>query len=105
MQIPCTYDNDTLFIKALNIRGQGWPREEAFFNALKASPELYGELCAGTIHEHKEKLFILVPYSTKLYDRIIELEPLPTAAEQKKLKKNNLLKPTTEEVLKYGYNE
>lgn len=103
MSIPCTYDNDTLTISSLNMQGQGWPREEAFFAALKSAPDLYAELCVGSIKEDKGRLVVLTPYSKKLYERILELEPLPEEKIIPKVKKDSLLKPTNEETLKYGY--
>lgn len=102
IEIPCSYANDTLRIKALGIEGRGWPKEEAFLNAIKASPELYAELCVGNIQEVSGTFCLTVPYSTKVYERIFEIEPLTTQKEQKKLK-SNFLKPTSEEVLRYGY--
>ena len=104
MSIPCTYVHEILTISSLDIQGKGWPQEEAYFMALKSAPDLYAELCLGTIKEEKGRLTVVIPYSKKVYERILELEPLPEEKTIVKVKReNNILTPTSTETLKYGY--
>jgi len=98
ISLPCKFENGTLTVKGLGLNGKGEPKEEAFFNAIKAVPELYSELCTSVVTDTS----ILVPHSKKVYERILELEPLPEDRATK-AKKDGLFKPTSEDVLKYGY--
>lgn len=103
MQLPCTYENEVLTIKCLNLSATAWPLEEAFALVVKNTPEFYASLSLGTIHKENGRCFIVVPKSDKLYNKILELEPLPEDQDKKK-KQNSLLKDVSpEEVLKFGY--
>lgn len=101
ISIPCNYAEETLKVKSLGINGKGWPQEEAYFNAIKAVPELYSDLCTAVVTDKE----ILVPYSKKVYDKLLEVEPLPEDKVKAAKKENSLLKATSEEVLKFGYKE
>lgn len=101
ISMPCNYEGETLVVKALNLRAEGYPAEQAYFTAIKSAPELYAELCTGVITEDKGKYTLIVPYSQKVYDRILEVEPFPL--DKPKKKREGVLKATSDEVLKYGY--
>ena len=103
MSLPCTYAKDTLTIKCLCLQGFGWPAEEALMNTLKSNPEWYAELCMGVIEvDAKDRYALIVPYSKKIYERLLEIEPLPSDQIMKKPRPDFLM-PTNAEVLKYGY--
>lgn len=102
MSIPCTFENNTLRIKALRIEASGNNPEEALMKAIKSVPELYAELCLGKVEQDRHWFFITVPHSKKLYDRLLEIEPLPQ--DKPKVKKTGALKEAeSDEVIKYGY--
>lgn len=104
VRIPVTYVNDVLKIKALRLSGTGWPKEEAFKNILKETPEHYAMLYAGEIKEEGKYIGLYLPYSDKLLKLIYENELLPKDKEKaKKKESSNLKSANAEEVVKYGY--
>jgi hypothetical protein len=105
ISLPCTYNNGTLEIKCLNIIGEGKSIDDAFFKAIKNTPELYSDLCMGkTEKDNRNRYAIIIPYSQKVYDRIIEVEPFPSDKIRAK-KDSQLIKASAEDLLKYGYKE
>lgn len=103
IQIPASYEDNTLTIKALNLSAPGWPAEEAYLNIAKNSPDLYSGLILGKLVKKDDKHFIVLPYNDKVYSRILELEPLPEDAEKKRKKQSHLLDLSPEDLIKYGY--
>lgn len=99
---PAIYENNTLTIKCLRIESEGLTAEEAYINAAKNTPELYKYLILGTIQESNGKCLISVPFEQKVYDKILEIEPLPVDKPKKKLS-SRLTDVSPEEVIKYGY--
>ena len=104
MSLPCLYTEDTLHIKCLGLQGRGWPSEEALLDLLNSNPEFYADLCQGKLEiDHKGRHALIVPYSKKLYDKLLTTEPFPETKERAKVAKDSFLKVTNEEVLRYGY--
>ena len=104
VRIPVTYVNDVLTIKALRLSGTGWPKEEAFKNIIKETPEHYAILCEGEIKEEGKYMGLYLPHSDKLLKLIYEVEFLPKDKEKaKKRESSNLKSASAEEVVKYGY--
>ena len=105
IQIPCTYENETLRINALNLEGQGWPKEDALFNAIKSGKNLTEHLLLAQLKEvysvRKDgALIIEVPYSDTLWKAIMKNEPLPKDAAKKK---SFIEEPTAEETILMGF--
>ena len=103
MQIPVSYETETLTIKSLGLTGTAWPVEEAYMKAIKDVPELYGPLSLGKIKQENDKYFLVVPKNEKIYSKILEIEPFPEEAEKKRKKQNHLSDVSPEDVVKYGY--
>lgn len=102
MRIPATYENETLTIKALGLTHTAYPMEEAYMALAKNTPEHYAALALGTIKEEGRFIGITIPFNEKLYNKILEIEPLPV--DKKRIKvDSHLHTASAEEVIKHGY--
>lgn len=102
IRIPYTYIDDVMTIKGLQLSATGWPVEEAYIAITKQCKEFYAVLSKGELKQEGKYEFIDLPYNEKLYNRILELEPLPLDAKIKK-SSSKIKSASSEETLKYGY--
>lgn len=106
MRLPFTYQFDELTMNCLRIKGDGATVEEALASMLQNNPEFYSALKAAQIasDSHTGKMYVTVPFSQKLYDKICSYEPLGKEKEvKKKENKSGLKQATAEDTLNYGY--
>jgi hypothetical protein len=107
ISIPTQYSNEILTIKALGLEGNGPSPEDALLECIK-NTALYDLLIVCEFHYSNdtwgyEHLLLQVPFSTELYNKIIEVEPLPELSKKKKRNSSLILEPASEDILKYGF--
>ncbi len=102
VRIPYTYIDDVMTIKGLQLSGTGWPVEEAYKAITKQCREFHSVLSKGELKQEGKYEFVDLPYNEKLYNRILELEPMPSEAKVKN-NSNKVKSASNEEIIKYGY--
>lgn len=99
IQIPCTYKNNLLHIKALKLSGAGDTIELALAAAIK-NTALYTSLNKAKFEYNKNNLALVAFFSDILMKEITRIEPYP---EDKAKAKGFVTTPTAEELVQYGY--
>lgn len=103
LKIPATYEEETLTIKCLQLSASGLTVEDAYKDLIKSSKELYASLKPGKVKLEGEQYYIIVPHDEKVYNKILDLEPLPDEAERRRRQNSHLKEASPEDVIKYGY--
>lgn len=104
ISLPCRLEGDTYRVKSLGLKVVCKDPKEALKTILKCVEtdlglsQLTGELLSLKINQYE----LILPYFQPIYDKVLELEPLPTEREQKKLK-GRIETPTAQEIVDYGY--
>jgi hypothetical protein len=101
IRLPVVFELNTLTVNCLKLSGIGSTKEEAFQDILSNNPDFYSMLKDGSFDYIGDHLGVIVVKTDKLYDKLLEIEPLPV--EVKKPKNKNLKDVSPEDVVKYGY--
>lgn len=104
ISLPCRLVGDTYKVKSLGISLVCKDSKEAPKMLATAVEKLLGlsQITGELLSIKPDQFELILPYFQLIYDKVLELEPLPLDREQKKLK-GKIEAPTAKEVLDYGY--